>query len=504
MLKKVVFMRKVILLFGIVTFISLIFSIPAHAAEDGQIPDSTNYKAPQQAQYIFENLGFTLVCEGVGHSLIPGLECGSHTATGYKLFGQVPGGGAIGMTNTAMLAMYDNPPVSTNLYLASLGSSLGIQPAYAQNVPSTVSGSGSQVLVVILNLWTVSRNLSYLLFIIIFIIVGFMVMFRHRINPQTVVTIQLALPRLVIGLILTTFSYFIASLIVDLSFVGTGLVALFFTQAFPDNGTWFGQAILGSSQVLGTNGGLQSVASAGNVPGLFSLFFFRTAVFGNTLGGFVELFSGWFPSFVPPSQGIPGVLNWILSTATAPIGGAIVGGVVGILVIAIIVVAALIQCIRLVWGLLQAYINILVFTILGPLIILGSSLPGQEKMLGVWWRNLLGNVLAFPAVFAAFLFAAAILDNVNSPNNYASGAMPLFGGIDTSLLRAMLSLGIVLGTPAIPGMMRKMVGAHGIGDIAATAGAAAGIGGAVVGVPVGSMAGRAASRAWGRFRTPTI
>ena len=80
------------------------------------------------------------------------------------------------------------------------------QPVYAQ-------GIGFSALTPTLQVWKAFRNLSYFLFIIIFIVVGFMIMFRAQINPQTVVTVQAALPKIVVTLIMITFSYAIAVLL---------------------------------------------------------------------------------------------------------------------------------------------------------------------------------------------------------------------------------------------------------------------------------------------------
>ena len=49
-------------------------------------------------------------------------------------------------------------------------------------------------------------------------------MFRAKINPQTVVTIQSAIPKAVVALILVTFSYAIAGLMIDLMYLLIGLI----------------------------------------------------------------------------------------------------------------------------------------------------------------------------------------------------------------------------------------------------------------------------------------
>ena len=44
-------------------------------------------------------------------------------------------------------------------------------------------------------------------------------MFRQRISPQAVMTIQAALPKVIIALIMVTFSYAIAGFMIDISYV---------------------------------------------------------------------------------------------------------------------------------------------------------------------------------------------------------------------------------------------------------------------------------------------
>ena len=126
--------------------------------------------------------------------------------------------------------LYQNPPVRTADYLASISGNFGmVREASAQ-----VVGSGAAVLHPILALWQVSRNISYVIMIVIFLIIGMMIIFRNKINPQTVITAQAALPGLVIGLIMITFSYFLAGLISDMAFVGTNVVGYYFSAVRGD------------------------------------------------------------------------------------------------------------------------------------------------------------------------------------------------------------------------------------------------------------------------------
>src|SRR3990170_138343 len=91
------------------------------------------------------------------------------------------------------------------------------QPAYAQ-------GAGYTALSPLIPLWTAFRNISYLAFVVIFILIGFMIMFRAKLDPQTVVNVQNSLPKLVITLLLITFSFAIAGFMVDLIYLGIYLM----------------------------------------------------------------------------------------------------------------------------------------------------------------------------------------------------------------------------------------------------------------------------------------
>jgi hypothetical protein len=141
-------------------------------------------------------------------------------------------GGAFGQMSQLAAVLYGAPPARSTEYLAQINNNMGIaSPVYAQGAPTSVGGSGSGVVAPVLAVWTTTRNIAYLGFVFIFIVIGFMIMFRRRLNPQTVISAQIALPGLVIGLILVTFSYFIAALIIDTSFLGMQLTAQIFMQS---------------------------------------------------------------------------------------------------------------------------------------------------------------------------------------------------------------------------------------------------------------------------------
>lgn len=425
----------------------------------------------KQSGYTFDtflsNMGG---CEIFQIQLVPGKQCIKFDNNG-KLTLVTPQnytGGALGAVNSTMIAMYDNPPATSVEYLANVGENLGIvRPAYAAGGASNVPGTGSGVLNPVFNVWGVMRDISYILFILVFVVVGFMIMFRQKLNPQTVVTIQSALPGLVIGLILVTFSYLISSFIIDLSYVGMALVGYVFANA-------------GSPNLIPADK-ISDLANSSNVFSLWAAFAFN-AGYKDILKPIMDAFFSATSVGYNKTPIIGPVIN-IVNLTTNPVMQ--IGALFGVLIAFIFAIALLIQMIRLLWALIQAYITILVVTVISPFIILFASLPGRSGVLSSWWKTLLANVLIFPAVFAAFLFAGLFLAPDVSSTQIPQ-ALPLFSSMPISMLKTIIGLGIVLGTPGIPNMVKQMLG---VKDMASDISKAA-LGGAFAGFGVGQAMSR--------------
>src|SRR4030042_4018144 len=107
--------------------------------------------------------------------------------------------GMIRTIGSLIAYIYATPPASGIQYLASIGEKLRVvKPTYAQE------DTGFERMADYLPLWKTFRNITYVFFVLILVFLGFSLMFRVKINPQTVITIQSALPKVVIGLILIT------------------------------------------------------------------------------------------------------------------------------------------------------------------------------------------------------------------------------------------------------------------------------------------------------------
>lgn len=121
------------------------------------------------------------------------------------------GGGAIGMMGKMISVLY-TPPLHTGDYFNHLAQNFGIvKPVHAQ-------GTGFEGLNPLLGLWTAFRNIVYLIFTIVFVVIGLAIMFRIKIDPRTVMTIQNQIPKIIVGIVLVTFSYAIAGFLIDMMY----------------------------------------------------------------------------------------------------------------------------------------------------------------------------------------------------------------------------------------------------------------------------------------------
>ncbi len=274
------------------------------------------------------------------------------------LTGEKATSGATGMFAGLVGNMYQNRPTSSGQYFADLGGRLGIvKPVYAQ-------GEGWNFLSPILDLWKAVRDIAYLFFVVAFVALGFTIMLRKKVDSQTVVSIQFALPKIIVSLILVTFSYAICGLMVDLVFLGNQLMNSAFIVAFTKLG----------------GGGYSWIDK-----------FFPITYSGVVMGG-----TNVIDIIV---QGIRIILQLV---------GVINGDFVGIfnLVIAFTVLSSVI---KIFFVLMSKYVTIIISTVFSPLIFLWSTFPGQEEHKSKFIKSFLSAVITFPAMLLILNLAAAIM-----------------------------------------------------------------------------------------------
>jgi hypothetical protein len=329
--------------------------------------------------------------------------------------GGTPPIGALPLVGKGLAFMVSQPPTSTSEYIAHVGRNAGfISPAYAQ-------GTGWRTLEPVLPLWQAFRNISYLAFIVVFIVIGFMIMFRSKIGGQAVVTVQAALPNIIVTLLLITFSYAIASFIIDLIYLSIYIIiGVFHNAGIIDNIGTATNSLLNKNVIIL---GMRSIWGGEDIV--------RTAA-------------------AAVSDTVDNVLQkgWLSNIADG-------------LAMLIFAVALLIAVFKAFFQILLAYISIILYVIFGPFILLANALPGSNSFSN-WLKNLLANALIFPVVAVIFILAAALVGSTDNefgvaayPGVRTTTVLPFIGGVDASHMGAFIGFGLMMMLPKIIELVQK-------------------------------------------------
>ena len=234
------------------------------------------------------------------------------------------------------------------------------------------TGFGFDALGTVQNIWKGVRNVAYLLFVVVVVVFSFMIMFRVKINPQTVISIQSALPKIIIAMILVTFSYAIAGFAVDLMYVITGLLATFLTLA--------GIGMGNIPTYWAISGQIPLVAS---VAGSFIILLY--------MFGYVILFA----------------IAALAALAGTFLSLSIFGMITSIIMIVVwvwVIFLMLWYTVKIPFILIKALVQIYLSVIIAPIqIALGSMIP--QIGFSAWFKNLMANLLTFPIVGTLFYLA---------------------------------------------------------------------------------------------------
>ena len=314
-------------------------------------------------------------------------------------------GGAVAQSGK-LLAFFATQPVSGVQYFASVFKDAGfLTEAQAQ-------GFGAQTgLAPVQTIWMFFRNLAYAGFVIIFVVLGFMIMLRAKIDPQTVASVQTALPRIVIALVLVTFSYALAGLMVDLLYVLTGLAVNILAAGTKNPGM---VANIEKNNAITSLFGIWGSTSSNLTQ------FVKDTASNNAdfLGGIANTF-GWG-------------INWIIKL------------VLGIVFLFIVF--------KIFLMLIMAYVQIIILTIFAPIQFLVSAMPGQSPI--GWVKSMLANILVFPTVVIMLAFADFLNQGFQTGNFFAA---PLVGGYEAKALAGLISFGVIMMIPKTAEMVKAAI-----------------------------------------------
>lgn len=375
---KISLKRKITL--GILIFLLALplFARPALAFESkgGQPQFEEAIKSDEMNLQSFVNETIKAVMGSFIHFIIGPLGSGCSISEPEKCLVKTDGQfyGLVPASSLLIGAFYQSPPASGIKYFAGLGERIGItRSVYAEEK----NFSTFQAMSFIQPIWTVFRNISYVLFVLILVAMGFAIMFRVKISPQAVITLQSALPKIVIALVLITFSYAIVGLILDAGMFLNSTISSIFVGIFEERfkNSWVFTLFERISAMLTpeeTHEMVRPFADAFVYGGLAS-----TALFIAILGASV---------FTP-----------------------------SILIGLIIAVLLLIAYFRTIWVLLKAFAIIILNIIFAPLRILIGVIPGSSGI-GDWLKDVAANVAILPTMLVMyFLGNYLIIEGITRP-----------------------------------------------------------------------------------------
>lgn len=314
----------------------------------------------------------------------------------------------------SILLDYQNRPISGIKYSINLVSKFTSIPT------ANAQGFGYSAVDGLQGYWQGFRDIAYALTVLVVIVFAFMIMFRVKLSPQVVISVQSALPKVFGALILATFSYAIAGFVIDLSYVVGGLFATLMNLAgFAEN---FNEAF---KQIVPIN------ATAGW--GSFYIFAF---MLWYTIKFFVTA----------------------LITLLGTVSGLSIYGILASLIMILLTIWVFILTIwytlTLPFKLIKNLISLLVSIVIAPVqIVVGALVPSIG--FAMWFRKIIAEALVFPLT-GLFLFLA---NKTLMASMAASFSQSIYGELADLITRSYgLNLPRNLWVPPILGSTDDMAG----------------------------------------------
>lgn len=288
-------------------------------------------------------------------------------------------------------------------------------------------------------LWAQSRNIAYIFFVLAMIVIGFMIMFRSKLGGQVIVSISNSIPQLIICLILVTFSFAIAGIMLDIGRASMQVVERVFITAQEAAGDTtptvmnikgFGRLndqlmfsfnpfdmirekvkdirFVGKGLAKALDFVVEPWEQRGGVgsgllwTGIAGMLFKTSNILGTIKNQeMLDIDIGGEAGIVVASGSVTGEISGPIEAAADVMLSKGQTAILGFffLILLFIVVCAY-ASIKLFITILTTYIKIFVNVVLGPLQIASGAVPGNFSAVGNWFKSLASNILVFPVIIA--------------------------------------------------------------------------------------------------------
>lgn len=495
-LKKLIDVGKKLVLMVIVFFAVISLFLYFINKDKPQIPDNLIKKNREEIYKVINDPNLNKTKEGkltiaayrIAVCGMIGEACTDNPDDGDKNFKK----SIFGFISNLIVLPYANPPAS-GVYWAYNG----LQNAGFIPKTYAAEGIGFAALRPFLNIWKIFRDIAYMVLVLVLIAIGFMIMFRMKINPQTVISVENALPKIIISLLLITFSFAIAGFMVDVMYfliiLTISLLSnrnnFYNANEFIDRYTnpGFGDLLLpwpkGGPPFLRLGSAIVDI-----LPSEISLLLrLITAAFTS------YVLVGWRPiakvvedtndGLAKLSEGVD-IEGSVVGTVGGDIQFPILGGLLKVsmspflhfvlvllafslglaalpLVIAILVLFTIVFLLfRIFFLLFTTYIRILIMIIFSPILLLFEAIPGRS-IFSWWLKNLFGELLTFPLIIIILIVGYLI---VNTPATRIVDLWrpPFLTNLQPDAFLMILGVGLILIIPDFVKMVKELLGAKGM------------------------------------------
>jgi hypothetical protein len=367
---------------------------------------------------------------------------------------------------------FSNPPSSFVSWTQIALSNAGIIPkTYAYE------GVGFNMIRPIMDIWKIFRDFTFLIVVLVLVSIGFMIMFRAKINPQTVISIENALPKIIISLILITFSFAFAGIVYDLINIITIIIISLLAKnqyynvnigyyqsiylnsqdgSLFQNIAWkFGNILLIGSALLNLSGPFFQIIIK-IIAGLIIFYIVRmnTKEVKDTINAIVQNAQGEAANQIPFVKTLAIVFGEGLGMITRSVLTALLISVgVPLLISILILLTGLYIFIKIIVLIFRAYIENIILIIISPIYLLLEAVPGKNSFFS-WLKNIFGNLLIFPITMFIIILSNIILYS-SSPYQFN---IPFFPSIRTEDIAILVSFGLTFLIPDLYNYAKEALG----------------------------------------------
>lgn len=369
----------------------------------------------------------------------------------------------VGKIGSLIATPFTNPPALGTYYVIhTLDEANLIPESYA------AEGLGFAGLAPFLQIWKKLRDLAFLLIALVMIVSGFMIMFRTKMDPHSAIKLESALPKVIIAMILINFSFAIAGFLVDLMYIITGLIIVTFGPLVSPTLSLsslldryvspapFDLINLGIGNFEGTLIGLlKSLWSL-----VYDLPHALLGMFGEAIRSILMLLSasiltsmlyykiGRFFLDLSTSGSMPGIGLLIVAIVMLFLIEPMfkIAGALPILVLGIIILATVgYVMLQLLLMAFRAYIKILFYVMLAPLLLIMEAMPGSNVFIP-WMQTIFIELMTFPLMIAILLLSGAFR---NAISNGQLLSLPFITSINPDNLGIIVGFGILFMMPEL-------------------------------------------------------